>query len=608
MKRPFLLIPILLSITILFSACGTAIPTNPFGVGLTLTATVTLTASPTPTETIAPTQTPTPLPADAIPTFIASLNDNGYFHLFAFAPGKLEPTRLTNGSWDDISPCLSPDGQKLVFASNRNDYWDLYLLDLTTGQAARLTDTPAYDGNPSWSPDSQWVVYDTYTNDNLEINIISTVNAGQVIQLSNNSAADGDPAWSPEGRQIAFISNRTGENEVWVASLDQPDPQRFVNVSQSPEGVESHPAWSPDGSKLAWASVRANRPEEIYVWNAKAPTIPAHRLASGNWPVWQASGEQIASRIHEPNQDYIVAYNLDGIITLPVMPIPAVRGIDWRTIRVSKLPTTFQRASFVTPTQLVRTEVRIDNNIPNQRSAIVRLPNVKAPYPQLHDAVDEAFDALRQRVSLETGWDPLATLADAYEPLTSSLDPGRGEDWLYTGRAFALNALTMNVGWMVVLREDIAGQTFWRIYLRALAQDGSQGQPLPGPPWDLNARYNLDPRSYDRGGMLMESVPVGYWVDFTTLASQYGFQRLPAQNNWRTYFAGTQFNEFVRTDGLDWRTAMLQLYPVDVFLTPTVVALPTATHTRTSSIPIFNTPTPTITLTPTPRPTFTPEP
>ncbi len=606
MKHHLSLSPILL-LTLLLSACGTPFPANPFG-GATRTGTPTLTASPSPTATIAPTHTVTPLPADAIPTFIVSINDNGYAHLFAFSPGKLQATRITNGLWDDVAPSLSPDGTKIVFASNRNDYWDLYLLDLASGQAARLTDTSEYDGNPAWSPDSQWIVYDTYLKDNLEINIISTVTAGQIIPLSNNPAADTDPVWSPEGRKIAFVSNRSGKNEIWVASLDQPDPQRFVNVSQLPDGEASHPAWSPDGAKLAWAATRPNQPDGIYLWDSKNPTVPAQRIGAGSWPVWNESGDQIAARLHEANQDYLTTYHLDGSITMPILPIPNLHGLDWRIIRINKLPRTFQKAALLTPTPLVKAPVKFDTPLPNKRASVIQLNNVNAPHPFLHTAVNDAFTALRQRVIIEAGWDPLASLADAYEPLTSTLDPGKGEDWLYTGRAFALNSLTLNVGWMMVIREDLNGQTYWRVYLRALAQDGSQGAPLPSLPWDLNARYTLDPQSYDQGGAPMKTIPVGYWVDFTDLANQYGWQRIPAQNNWRTYFTGTQFNEFVLTDGLDWRSAMLQLYPADIFVTPTVVVLPTGTRTKTPIAYPYNSPTPTLTLTPTPHPTFTPAP
>jgi len=229
------------------------------------------------------------------------------------------------------------------------------------------------------------------------------------------------------------------------------------------------------------------------------------------------------------------------------------------------------------------------------------LNDVQAPYPQLHDLVDESFVALRQRVSQEAGWDVLGSLSNAFVPLTTSLDPGLGEDWLYTGRAIALNPLMSNAGWMVVVRHDYGTQTYWRLYLRTLAQDGTQGEPLHDPPWDLSARYELDPSAYEDGGKYT-SVPSGYWLDFTSLARQYGWERLPSLSNWRTYYSGARFTEFALTGGLDWYSAMLEIYPSDVLVTPTHIQPPTPTPTNTP-IP-SRTPIPTRTL----RPTFTASP
>jgi TolB protein len=92
-------------------------------------------------------------------------------------------------------------------------------------------------------------------------------------------------------------------------------------------------------------------------------------------------------------------------------------------------------------------------------------------------------------------------------------------------------------------------------------------------------------------------------VDVTSLAAQYGWERAPALPNWRTFFRGARFTEFVLTGGLDWYTAMLQLYPADILVTPTRLLPPTLTPTRTPT----NTPTPTNTRTPRPpTPTRTP--
>jgi TolB protein len=102
----------------------------------------------------------------------------------------------------------------------------------------------------------------------------------------------------------------------------------------------------------------------------------------------------------------------------------------------------------------------------------------------------------------------------------------------------------------------------------------------------------------------MDTIPPGYWVDLTELARRYGWERLPAQDNWQTYFKGTLFNEFALPNGLDWERAMLEIYPPEVLITPTAVIPPTFTPTRTPWG--FKTPTPTRTQTP--RPTFTPAP
>jgi hypothetical protein len=200
--------------------------------------------------------------------------------------------------------------------------------------------------------------------------------------------------------------------------------------------------------------------------------------------------------------------------------------------------------------------------VPSQRWYVVPIDDVQAPYPQMHDLVDESFNALRLRVILETGWDALASLENAFVPLTTSLEPGLEEDWLYTGRAFAINSLMTNAGWMVTLREDIGAQTYWRLYIRASVQDGSLGEPIHNAPWNLSARYDLDPRTYEQGGEYAP-VPAGYWVDVTSLAATYGWERQPSLPNWRTYYRGARFSTFALTSGLTWYNAMQELYPAE---------------------------------------------
>lgn len=557
-------------------------------------------------ETPAPEIPPQPTKtADFIPTapagaremIIFSYEEDGYAHLFAYIPNKMPITRLTADVWDDITPAISPDGKRIAFASNRSGYWDLYLLDASTGEVTRLTDTPEYEGAPTWSPDGSFLAFEAYRNDNLDI-VIGPADdpLREAVLLTTSPAADHSPTWAPGGRQIAFVS----EGEVFLADLDKPDDERFSNLSNTLDASESHPIWSSDGTRLAWSSSaqRVGR-SGIHIWYA-GRNAPALWIGDGDYPAWNPTGGQIVTTFNAPNETFLATYAPDGDVIQPLTPFPArLRGLAWGNVALAEpFPGQLQEASRLTPAPLWAPIGEPVSEGAFGRYTVVKLENVQAPYPELHDRVDESFIALRGRMIQEVGWDALGSLEHAFVPITTSLDPGFEEDWLYTGRAFAINSLMTNAGWMVAVREDFGAQTYWRLYLRAQLQDGSLGEPLHSNPWDLSARYNLDPKIYEQGGTY-SPIPPGYWVDVTSLAFQYGWERVPALPNWRTFFRGARFTEFALTEGLDFYTALLQLYPPDVLLTPTRLLPPTPTSSIT---PTF---TPTITSTRTPRITLT---
>lgn len=202
-----------------------------------------------------------------------ALFEAGHSHLFAYQQQGSTFTRLTSGPWDDINPAISPDGRYIAFASNRSGPWDLYLLDLQNGELMPLTDTPQYEAAPAWSPDGNLLAYESY-DQNLEIIIRTVFDDQTFINLSDHPGADYHPAWSPKGRQLAFVSNRSGEPEVWLADFDRFDEGRFTNLSQNKEMQESHPAWSPDGSSLAWGAIQDGT-HSLYRWEAGKACAPA---------------------------------------------------------------------------------------------------------------------------------------------------------------------------------------------------------------------------------------------------------------------------------------------------------------------------------------------
>lgn len=545
-------------------------------------------------------------------TIIFSMVEDGYSHLFAFSPGDPVLLRLTNNPWDDSTPQMDPTGRLLAYSSQKNGYWDIYILDLQTGISTAITDTGDYDTHPSWSPDGTRLVFQSYIGGNSEILLANlTSQPYEITRLTMNDFEDYDPDWSPNGDQIIYVGAYNNTPRLWMVT--------FIDnqIQVEPLGVKSgydprNPVWSPDGSSLAWSEMIGNR-RTIMTWENGQVSEKPEPLSEGDFPAWSQDGSILFNIIPQPNQTYLSANSLPyGNLVYPVTPTSGmVENLVWsKTSLPSPVPdwiTTLQTQS-LDPIFLLAITPPADN-MPD-RYQVVPVPNVKAPFPMLHDLTDESFIALRERVKVETGWDVLANLENAFLPISEVANPNLQENWLYTGRAFSLNTIPMNLDWMFITHETYGDQSYFHMYVRPIYQDGSMGKPVLQKAWDINARFTNDPAAYEDGGMEMDSYSEGYWVDLTDLALRYGWERIEASPNWTTYYQGARFNLFALRSGLNWKDAMLELYPLEVFITPTPLAAPTITLTPTRRL--IKTLTPTITPSPTTtstrRPTWTPLP
>lgn len=558
-----------------------------------------------------PTATPVPDPLRVGGSLVFTLRENGQDDLWAISVGESSPLRLTNSPADERDPAWSPDGTRVAFASNRDGNWELYLLQIDTGALTRLTYTPGFEGAPTWSPDGAYLAYEGYNADtqDLEIFIISADPARAAsegaLRATFTPGPDIEPDWGPGGRHIAFTSWRTGNQDIFVMSLDADGGDaRAVNLTSTPDVNEDHPAWSHDGASIAYSAV-VNGVEGVYVKPAQQPNAAPILVGRGRMPAWAPNDGSLAYALDYGRQTQILAGTIGsfGAATDAIALSDRAADPHWTATALPR-PLVAGGGLPASPNVSGPLYVESERQQATGRYGMAPLNNVVAPQAYLSDRVNDSFEALRIRVLEKAGYDFLGTLADAFWSQGRPPEPGEPrQNWHYTGRAFAIDRNLVYAGPpapIEVVREDIEVNTYWRVYLRVVddAQNGALGEPLRRLPWDFAARSSGDVTDYERGGRLKDAVPPGYYVDLTQLADDFGWQRVPAQRTWQYNFGAIQFWEFVKTGGLSWEAAMLELYPpedVQGFLSdatrvPTPLPLPTAS------------PTPAIVRTPTPIP------
>jgi TolB protein len=198
--------------------------------------------------------------------------------------------------------------------------------------------------------------------------------------------------------------------------------------------------------------------------------------------------------------------------------------------------------------------------------ALKPLEGITAPNARLSDRVDDSFAAMRARVLAESGHDFLSELSDAWRAMSYDSPGSSYTSWHKAGRAIdvLLDYLSPDrrQRWLQVVLEPGGGEIFWRLYLRAEEQDGSQGVPLKVRPWDLTA----DARGNGRGGRYRR-MPDGYYVDLTDLMAQYGWLRISSHDDpdfhWYDSLMAVEYWHFQKTEGLPWYSAMLELYSAE---------------------------------------------
>ena len=151
---------------------------------------------------------------------------------------------LTRGSSSDRQPAYSPDGERVVFSSNRSGNLDLWQVSTKSGVLGRLTDDAAVDWDPAYTPDGRHILWSSNRSGPFEIWMADADGSG-ARRVSNDGEDAENPSMTPDGQWIVYLSLSHDHPGVWKV---HPDGTGRVPVLK---GIFPYPELSPDGRYLA---------------------------------------------------------------------------------------------------------------------------------------------------------------------------------------------------------------------------------------------------------------------------------------------------------------------------------------------------------------------
>lgn len=268
--------------------------------------------------------------------FSKAVSPNNYGDIFKMLPNGTGIVNITNSlTTDDIYPKVSPEGDKILFTSQKDGDYELYIMDIDGENITQLTKNSISDLNGVWSPDGTQILYHSKLNQpNLPWELYIMDNDGSNIQQLTTGQEPLHSCSIDWGQQGIVFSKANGTHNYGDIFTIQPDGSNLINLTSTNNYEEIWPRISPDGSLITYTSQELGT-YDIYTMNYDGSDV---NTTISNWiservSDWSPTGDSLLylSKLNQsskPWEFYII--NNDGSgnhqISFGLEPKP---NFDW---------------------------------------------------------------------------------------------------------------------------------------------------------------------------------------------------------------------------------------------------------------------------------------
>ncbi|HEY6400075.1 MAG TPA: winged helix-turn-helix domain-containing protein [Blastocatellia bacterium] len=223
--------------------------------------------------------------------------------VYVVAANGGEPKRLTFDGAGVSNLAWVPNGREIVFARRQGGKSQLFRIPVEGGAPEWLTATGNEAQYPAFSSDGTRLAWrqNTVNTDIFKLALDSgSEKSPPLASLIVSTALEASPRFSPDGKRIAFVSNRSGSDEIWVCDSDGENPIRLTSFRGPLAGS---PSWSPDGKQIVF-DCRPEGNADIYVVSAEGGQW--QRLTADSAedivPSWSRDGRWIYFTSNRPSE------------------------------------------------------------------------------------------------------------------------------------------------------------------------------------------------------------------------------------------------------------------------------------------------------------------